>query len=103
MPGSLTGATVNDMPVTNTTYTVTGTDALGCTSTATVAVTVNASPTVTATSSGSSVCEGASVTLTSTGAVTYDWMPGSLTGSTVNDTPITTTTYTVTEIGRAHV
>lgn len=96
MPGSLSGATVTDAPSASTTYTVTGTDANGCSNTGTVAVTVNTLPTVSASSSASTSCSGAQITLTGSGATTYSWMPGSLSGSPVNDTPTASTTYTVT-------
>ena len=39
---------------------------------------------------------GGSVTLTATGANSYTWMPGSLTGSPITVSPSSTTTYTVT-------
>ena len=96
MPGNISGSPITDTPIATTTYTVTGTDALGCTSTSQVTVTVNPSPTVTATISSASVCSGNSVTLTANGASTYNWMPGNINGSPVTDTPIGNTTYTVT-------
>jgi hypothetical protein len=95
MPGNLSGASVSVSPSTTTTYTVTATG--GCGSpTATVTVTVNPSPTVTATPASSSICTGSSTSITASGATTYTWMPGSLTGTTVTVSPATTTTYTVT-------
>jgi len=96
MPGSLSGASVTDAPASYTTYTVTGTDANGCSNTSTVAVNVNALPSVAASASSTAVCEGGSVTLNGSGATTYNWMPGSLSGASVTDTPVTSTTYTVT-------
>jgi hypothetical protein len=96
MPGSLTGSSVTVSPTATTTYTVTGTDANGCTNTATETVTVNALPTVAATASPATICVGASSTLAATGAATYSWMPGSLSGASVSVTPSATTTYTVT-------
>jgi hypothetical protein len=94
MPGSLTGSpTVT--PTTTTTYTVTGTNASGCTNTATIMISVNATLPVVASASSTSLCMGASSTLSATGAATYTWMPGNLTGSPVVS-PISTTTYTVT-------
>jgi Secretion system C-terminal sorting domain/Calx-beta domain len=101
MPGNLSGNSVTVNPAATTTYTVTGTDANGCINTSTVAVTVNALPTVTATASANTICNGSPVTLSSTGATTYNWMPGSLSGSSVNVTPSATTTYTVTGINAA--
>lgn len=96
MPGSMSGSTVTDAPSSATTYTVTGTDVNGCSNTSTVAVGVNTLPTVTASASAPSVCIGDNVTLTGSGASTYNWMPGSLSGSTVTDAPSSATTYTVT-------
>jgi len=96
MPGSLIGASVSDSPAGSVTYTLTGTDANGCSNTSTVNVTVNALPAVTASSSSSAVCAGGQVTLTANGASTYSWMPGSLIGSAVVDAPASNTTYTVT-------
>ena len=96
MPGSLTGASVSVSPITSTTYTVTGTDANGCQSTDLVTITVNPLPTVSATASSAAICVGGSSTLTATGASTYTWMPGSLSGASVIVSPVATTTYTVT-------
>lgn len=47
-------------------------------------------------SPGVSSCPGSPVTLTASGATTYTWMPGNLSGSSVIVSPTTTTTYTVT-------
>ncbi len=96
MPGSLTGTSVTVSPTTTTTYTVTGTAANGCTSTSTRLITVNPTPTVNATAAAPTICAGNSTTLTGSGASTYAWMPGSLTGTTVTVTPAITTTYTMT-------
>jgi gliding motility-associated-like protein len=96
MPGSMTGGSVLVSPSTTTTYTVTGTDANGCQNTAAVAVTVHQLPLVAATSATPDICLGASTTLTATGATSYSWMPGGMTGTPVNVTPANTTTYTVT-------
>jgi hypothetical protein len=79
------------------TYTVSVIDGAGCASTASVNLTVNALPAVTATTSpSSSVCIGSSATLQGSGAATYSWNPGSLTGATVSVSPTTNTIYTVT-------
>ena len=96
MPGSLSGASVSVSPTTTTTYTVTGADAFGCANTATVLVTVNSLPSVSASASNATICNGSSTSLTGSGATTYTWMPGSLTGTSVSVSPSTTTTYTVT-------
>jgi gliding motility-associated-like protein len=86
-------------PTTTTTYTVTGTDGNGCINTASVTVSVNNRPTVSA-GSNVAICNGASTTLTASGATTYVWTPaGTLSCSTCVSpvaTPTTTITYTVT-------
>lgn len=95
LPGSLTSTTVNVTPASTTIYTVNGTSLAGCTATATVSVTINPIPVVTATASPSSICTGQSSSLTASGANTYAWMPGSLTGTNINVSPTITTTYSV--------
>jgi hypothetical protein len=97
MPGNLNGNSITPTPTANTTYTVTGTNTVtGCTNTATVSITVNALPTVTAAANNTAICAGNSVTLSSTGANTYNWLPGNLSGSNVSASPSANTTYTVT-------
>jgi hypothetical protein len=51
---------------------------------------------VAATAVNPSICSGSSTTLNATGATTYTWEPGSLTGTSVSVSPTSTTTYTVT-------
>ncbi len=75
-------------------YTVTG-ETSGCTKTATVSVGVIANPTVTAMSSNTSICSGASATLTAGGATNYTWTAGG-TASTEVVTPSSLSVYTVT-------
>ncbi|MES2132922.1 MAG: SBBP repeat-containing protein [Bacteroidota bacterium] len=78
-------------PTTTTSYSVTGTSALGCVSsnTAVSSVTVNTTPTITVNSG--SICNGTSFTITPGGAATYTISGGS---SVVS--PTSTTTYSVT-------
>jgi hypothetical protein len=80
-------------PATTQTYTVTGTDANGCSNTAQVMVTVNALPVVSA-GANQSICSGAQVTLNGSGATSYAWNNGVTNG--VAFTPANTQTYTVT-------
>ncbi|MES2514817.1 MAG: gliding motility-associated C-terminal domain-containing protein [Bacteroidota bacterium] len=96
MPGSLSGASVVITPTVNTTYTVTGTNAAGCTGTNTVSITVTPGIDFTATATPSAVCSGQSTTLTATGVTSYTWLPGPLTGSIVIVSPASSTQYTVT-------
>lgn len=78
------------------TYTVqlTATNGSGS-STTTQVITVNPPPTVTASGNPTNICVGQSTTLTGSGATTYVWNPGNISGSPVNVTPAATTTYTV--------
>jgi hypothetical protein len=85
---------ISFIPTSNTTYTVTGTDANGCSKTATTNVIVNALPIVTAASSATAVCAGQTITLTANGATNYTWTNGPNT-STYTVNPLTNATYTV--------
>jgi gliding motility-associated-like protein len=93
-PGGIATAAATVSPVATTTYTVTGTNAAGCTGTATYVVTISSLPV----SAGGSttICEGQSATLTSGGGTTYTWSPGGASSSSVSVSPTSTTTYTVT-------
>lgn len=96
--GSLTNPDVPNptaSPLVTTMYTVVATGADGCESTDSVLVTVNALPTVDA-GLNQTMCEGQEVSLTASGAVTYVWEPGTLTGETITVSPGSTTSYTVT-------
>ena len=76
------------------TYSVTVTNANGCTATSSGAVTVNANPTATA-GSNSPLCEGADLNLTESGgdAVSWNWSgPNSFTSSLQNPTISSATT-----------
>ncbi|MEO5643368.1 MAG: hypothetical protein ABIQ40_07635, partial [Bacteroidia bacterium] len=95
-PGAIPGSPVSVSPAATTTYTVTGTAGNGCTSTAQVTVTVNTTPTVTAVASSPSICTGGSTNLTGSGANSYVWNPGNISGSPISVSPAATTTYTVT-------
>lgn len=96
---STSGTSVTANPGATTTYSVTGTDANGCVNTGTTSVLVNSLPVVS--SNTAAICAGQqTATLTASGALTYNWSPGtglsSTTGTNVNATPGTTTAYTVT-------
>jgi hypothetical protein len=96
MPGNVNGSSVVVTPAATTTYTVTGTDANGCTNTETVTVTVGSQPTVTSSASSPIICDGDNTTLTANGTSSYTWMPGNMSGASVIVNPSSTTTYTVT-------
>jgi len=88
----------NASPNVTTTYTVTGTDAFGCSSSDLVVVTVNGNATVNA-GPDQTTCAGGAIQLAASGGVIYNWSPSfglsnpNIANPTV--TPIATTTYTV--------
>jgi hypothetical protein len=61
-----------------------------------VTATITNTITVNGSASQNSICQGESVTLSATGATTYTWNPGGLSGSSVTVTPSSSTTYSVT-------
>ncbi|HWY10863.1 MAG TPA: gliding motility-associated C-terminal domain-containing protein [Bacteroidia bacterium] len=65
------GPNVIASPATTTTYSVSGTNAVGCVATITTAVTVNALPVVVVNNPGT--CVNQTINLTSTGGGTYSW------------------------------
>ncbi|MFN4257208.1 MAG: gliding motility-associated C-terminal domain-containing protein, partial [Saprospiraceae bacterium] len=92
-----TGATtiaINVSPAVTTTYTVTATDANGCSATASRTVTVNQLPNPDI-SGNPTICLGQSANLTATGGGTYLWSTGETTAN-ISVTPTATTIYTVT-------
>jgi gliding motility-associated-like protein len=100
---SSTGDNVIATPSVTTTYTVTGTDSLGCTSKGTDSVIVTAAPPLIIHPQSPSVCLGQHITLSVTvNGSGYAWSPASTlissTGDNVVATPSVTTTYTVTGI-----
>ena len=92
-----TSTNVTASPTITTTYTVTGTDVYGCTTSDAVMVTVSA---VLIANAGNdvSICKGSSTTLTASGGSTYSWLPTeslSIIAIYAIASPTTTTTYTL--------
>jgi len=81
-------------PTTNSSYTVTGEDANGCTASAISNVTVNALPVLLLTTSNTLICAGQAATLSASGAATYTWNT-SQTNTSITVTPTTSTAYSV--------
>ena len=94
--GGSTAASIVVSPASTTSYTVTGTST-GCTGIAIGVVTVYNTAAITVNSV--SMCQGDSPTLTSSPAVSYLWAPGGETTASINVSPNSTTTYTVTGSG----
>jgi PKD repeat protein len=87
-----TTASITVTPTTTTNYTVTGLNAAGCSNSKVVNVSVNALPNVAA--SSATICLGGSTNLIASGASSYTWNTGA-TGSSLNVSPTSNTTYTV--------
>ena len=87
------GASITVSPVEPTTYIVTGTTN-GCSATASHTISVKEMPIVEI-NGDESVCEGESITLTATGANSYEWAHGGNNAETTVQ-PASATTYTVT-------
>lgn len=82
--------------VNTTTYTVIGTDANNCSDTDVITITVNSLPIAVASASATTVCEGSSVTLNSSGTNAAIWS-GGVTDAVAFLPSVGSTTYTVTE------
>lgn len=82
-----------------TSYTVTGTDANGCSSSAVSTVIVHAIPLLAVSDATPSICIGNDTTLTASGADSYAWSPNvnlsATTGSTITASPVMSLTYTL--------
>lgn len=84
---------VSFIPITTTTYTVTGIDSNKCSNSASQKITVNSYLTVTVDASDTVVCKGNTVTLKGGGASTYKWSGGI--SNNVSFIPSSTATYIV--------
>jgi hypothetical protein len=92
---SSNSASVVVSPTITSSYTVTGTNTLGCESVAITAVTVTPIPNLSIVSTNSILCLGQTATLTAAGASSYSWSTGATT-STLLISPAITTTYSLT-------
>ncbi|MBL7933456.1 MAG: T9SS type A sorting domain-containing protein [Bacteroidia bacterium] len=93
---TITGGTFTVNPTSTTSYTVVGSNTMGCVSDPVVStIMVNALPSLTVNSSNTLICVGESATLSVSGASLYNW-GASGSGSAVIVVPTTNTTYTVT-------
>jgi hypothetical protein len=85
----------NVSPVSNTTYTVTGTDLNNCSNSGIISVVVNITPTVTASTTNTVICAGETATLTASGASTYTWLPSVSTSTNEIVMPNSNSTYSL--------
>jgi gliding motility-associated-like protein len=95
--------TVNAGPSVTTTYTLTGTDAGGCTATATQVIVAYPVPVMTINIPKDTLCSGNSVILVASGVTSYSWSPPTGLNTTLGDsviaTPASSTVYYVTGTG----
>ncbi len=89
-----TTASIEVSPSVTTTYNVVVTDGNGCRSTSSVTVIVNPLP-IASISGDNAICIGDNTTLTASGGSSYVWSTGATTSS-INVSPIATTSYGVT-------
>lgn len=94
-PGTISNASIAVSPTINTTYTVTGSNFNGCSSSTNIAVSVSASGTISITAPSTVICAGETASLTASGVGTFTWLPGGIVSSSLNVAPLTTQAYTV--------
>lgn len=80
------------MPSSTTQYTVTGTDAAGCTAKKTATVTISASA---LNVNAATICSGGTVSLVVSGASSYTWTSPASNSATITVSPTITTNYSV--------
>ncbi len=95
LPVNLTTNSIVVSPSVSTTYTLTKVN-FGCSDTKTFALSVFAVPQLTAAITPSQVCLGSNAILSASGANTYSWTPGNLTGASVTISPVANTVYSLT-------
>ncbi len=92
LPGGQTTTSISITPTITTTYTITGSNG-ACSNTTTANVSVNSLPILT--TNTSTICPGQTATFTVSGATSYTWNPGNVTGSTFTISPVNSTTVSV--------
>lgn len=93
-PGNSTGTSIVVSPTVNTCYYAQGAYTAGCNSGDSICINVQLTPTLSVVGN-SIVCSGY-VSMSATGATSYTWMPGNLTGNSVNVLVNSNTCFTVT-------
>ena len=90
------------VPNNNTNYTLVASNELGCSTSDSVFIHVDLFPAPSIFVSNDSICEGDSAQLIASGALTYNWTPGTSLSAPNNDStfafPDTTTTYTLSSL-----
>ncbi|MBP6334135.1 MAG: PKD domain-containing protein [Bacteroidia bacterium] len=94
-PGGSTSNNIAVNPTSNSIYTLTATDANGCTDNDIVNVYVHPMPAISA-GPDRILCSGSSATLTASGGVSYTWFPGGSTATSISVNPVINSTYYLT-------
>jgi hypothetical protein len=94
-PGNLIGSNVSISPSSSSNYTVIGTSSLGCLGQKTISINVSSLPIISLTASPSGICAGGVSSLSASGANTYTWIPGNVSGASFIVSPSLSTTYSV--------
>lgn len=94
-------ATETLSPVSSGVYSVTGYSSEGCETTETVAVTVEALPSLSVAPASPTICQNQSLIFSASGAATYSWQPGNVTGASFTASPVglATAVYTLSGTG----
>jgi PKD repeat protein len=87
-------ASITVSPTVTTSYTVSGTNALGCVHSITTAVNITSAPSISVNSA--TICSGSSATLTASGVSSYSWTSPVSNSAVITVSPTSNTTYTVT-------
>ncbi len=93
LPSGLNTPTISAQPLTNTIYTITGSNGI-CASSTNATVTVTSFPVISTTNA--TICAGQTVTLTANGATGYTWQPTALNTNSIIVQPLVNIIYTVT-------
>lgn len=94
LPGFIQSPSLALTPTT-TNFSVLGANG-SCTAASVFSIVINQNPTVVVTVSQPSICSGNITNLNASGADSYLWQPGTLSGSAVSVSPLANTVYTVT-------
>jgi PKD repeat protein len=95
IPGNFSGSSQILSPQSTQVYTINGSN-INCSSSTTTEISVLPNPTVNVISSTGTICIGETATLSASGATTYIWIPGNLSGDTQVVNPGSTIIYTIT-------
>jgi hypothetical protein len=95
-PGNITNNPLTFTASSSKVYTVTGKDQNGCSAKTTFSLTVNTPPVITLSIVTQPVCSGKPAQMVASGATSYTWMPGALSGATISPSLLSTNVFSVT-------